>query len=86
MYPDWQWKFWVRSFWYPKSDFVYGTSKALAEREERRSRSVLPGLLGTATVVAGIVAMVGYESDSSGASLQAKGRDLFAPLVKVLSV
>lgn len=27
LYPDWQWKFWLRSIFFPKSDLVYTKSK-----------------------------------------------------------
>lgn len=87
MYPDWQWKFWIRSFWYPKSDFIYEASTALVEREHTTtSRSVLPELLGIVTVVAGIVAAVSFASDSRRVTSPAKGRGLVAWMWKVVSI
>lgn len=86
MYPDWQWKFWVRSFWYPRSDFVYGTSKAMAEREGTRSRSALPEVLGIVTIVAGILATVGFAGNSRRSLLPVKGRDLAAWLSSIIPV
>lgn len=86
MYPDWQWKFWVRSSWYPRGDFVYGTSRALAEREKAKSRSALPELLGMLTIAAGILATVGFAGDSRRSLLPVKGRDLAAWLSSMISV
>lgn len=85
MYPDWQWKFWVRSFWYPTTDFVYGGSKALKEREEKASRSSLPNFLGAVTVLASIVATLSFASEPTGASLQSKGQNFVASLWEVVS-
>lgn len=73
MYPDWQWKFWIRSFWYPTTDFAYGASKALKERKTRDPESALPSLLGVLTIVAGVVVTLSFAGDSTAALLQSKG-------------
>lgn len=85
MYPDWQWKFWVRSFWYPTTDFVYGASRALKERESRDPRSTLPSLIGIVTVMAGVFATLSFAGDSTAASLRSKGKSLIASISRIVS-
>ena len=58
MYPDWQWKYWLRSIFIPKNDFVYGVSPE-ATKNAGKVDATKVGRVPLASIVAtGVLAAV----------------------------
>ena len=54
LYPDWQWKYWLRSIFIPlKTDFVYDSSPVKVQRQQN-GRKGLGNALGLAAVTSGL--------------------------------
>lgn len=57
LYPDWQWKYWLRSIFIPfKTDFVYGSSpvKIPRKRNQLQGRKRKSSAIGVVTVTSGL--------------------------------
>ncbi|KAI9724781.1 MAG: hypothetical protein M1812_000057 [Candelaria pacifica] len=58
MYPDWQWRYWLRSIFIPKNDFEYKTSPEARMITENEAVDKVGRVSPTSIVVAGVLAAV----------------------------
>lgn len=81
MYPDWQWRFWLRSIFIPMGDFVYkstGQKEGVEEKKKRRAlRPVVAIGLGTAVAALGSVRVMALQNGSASG-----GREDFVRMVR----